>query len=73
MDNYTPYMPNGLPAPALLTADEAISLLRLDNADPLRTLKFYRDEGLLSGIKVGRKLRYPLDELMRFIRSKTEQ
>ena len=64
------FLPDGRPAPAVLTADELVSLLRLDNANPLRTLKFYRDEGLLVGIRIGRKVRYPLDEVMRFLAQK---
>ena len=64
------FLPDGRPAPAVLTADETVSLLRLDNANPLRTLKFYRDEGLLVGVRIGRKVRYPLDEVMRFIAEK---
>ncbi len=64
------FLPDGRPAPAVLTADETASLLRLDNANPLRTLKFYRDEGLLCGVRIGRKVRYPLTEVMRFIAQK---
>ena len=64
------FLPDGRPAPGLLTADETVSLLRLDNANPLRTLKFYRDEGLLVGIRVGKKVRYPLTEIMQFMAQK---
>jgi hypothetical protein len=64
------FLPDGRPAPALLTADETVSLLRLDNGNPLRTLKFYRDEGLLVGIRVGKKVRYPLTEIMMFLAQK---
>lgn len=68
-----PHMPDGRPAPAVLTADEAIELLRLDGAGGLRTLKYYRDEGQLVGIRIGRKVRYPLSEVMRFLAQKVEQ
>ena len=64
------FLPDGRPAPAVLTADETVSLLRLDNANPLRTLKHYRDEQLLVGVRIGRKVRYPLDEVMRFLAQK---
>lgn len=64
------FLPDGRPAPALLTADETVSLLRLDNANPLRTLKFYRDEGLLCGVRIGKRVRYPLAEVMRFLAQK---
>jgi len=64
------FLPDGRPAPAVLTADETVSLLRLDNANPLRTLKFYRDEGLLVGVRIGKKVRYPLTEVMAFLAQK---
>jgi len=64
------FLPDGRPAPAVLTADETVSLLRLDNANPLRTLKFYRDEGLLVGVRIGKKVRYPLTEVKRFLAQK---
>ena len=44
------FMPDGKPAPELLTEQEAIRFLRLDvdgPKDPSATLKYYRDEGLL--------------------------
>lgn len=64
------FLPDGRPAPAVLTADETASLLRLDSTNPLRTLKYWRDEGLLVGIPLGRKVRYPLTEVMRFLAQK---
>ena len=64
------FLPDGRPAPGVLTADETIELLRLDGNHPERTLKFYRDEGLLVGVRIGRKVRYPLNEVMRFIAQK---
>lgn len=66
-DIQIPHLPDGRAAPVVLTAAETADLLRLDNGDPLRTLKFYRDEGLLCGIRIGRKVRYPLSEVMRFL------
>lgn len=64
-------MPDGRPAPAVLTADETASLLRLDGKNPLRTLKYFRDEKLLCGIRIGRRVRYTLTEVMRFLAQKT--
>ena len=72
MSEFIPYLPDGKPAPALLTADETISLLRLECASPERTLKYYRDEGLLVGIRVGKKVRYPLSEVMVFLKRKIQ-
>ena len=54
------------PCPELLTEDEAIRYLRLDVDGPQHprgTLKYYRDKGLLHGIRIGRNLRYPRKEL----------
>lgn len=68
-----PYLPSGKPAPAVLTASETIELLRLESDSGERTLKYYRDEGLLVGIRIGRNVRYPLDEIMRFLAQKVEQ
>ena len=66
------FLPDGRPAPAVLTADETIELLRLDAQTGLRTLKYYRDEGLLTGVRIGRKVRYPLSEVLRFLSEKTD-
>ena len=67
------FLPDGRVAPMILTAREVVSLLRLDGTNPLRTLKFYRDEGLLVGVRIGKKVRYPLSEIMKFIDRKLER
>lgn len=64
------FMPNGRPAPAVMTADEVAELLRLDGPSPERTLKYYRDQGELTGFRIGRKVRYPLAEVMVFLAQK---
>jgi len=69
---YPVFLPSGRPAPAVMTADEAASFLRLDDGpNPLRTLKFYRDSGQLAGVRLGRRVRYPLPEVLRFLAEKT--
>ena len=68
-----PYLPSGKPAPAVLTAEEAVELLRLDNGDPMRTLKYFRDEGQLCGFRLGRKVRYRLEDVQRFLAQKVEK
>lgn len=65
-----PYLPDGKPAPVVLTSEELVCLLRLEGEHPERTLKYYRDEGELCGIRLGRKVRYPLDEVLRFLAQK---
>ena len=64
------YMPDGIPAPYVLTADEAIRFLRLDTNGtkyPEATLQHYQKEGLLCPITIGKCRKYPLPELLRFI------
>ncbi len=54
------------PCPELLTEDEAIRYLRLDidgPHNPNGTLKYYRDQGVLRAVRIGRNLRYPRKEL----------
>ena len=54
------------PCPELLTEDEAVRYLRLDVGgpkNPTGTLKYYRDQGVLRAVRIGRNLRYPRKEL----------
>ena len=58
------------PCPELLTAEEAIVYLRLDEtgvADPERTLKYYREKRRLRATQVGRQIRYRRVELDRLL------
>jgi len=64
------YLPNGQPAPVVLTAEETIELLRLDGNNPGRTLKYWRDEGQLQGVRLGRKVRYRLVDVQEFLARK---
>jgi hypothetical protein len=68
--SFTTVLPDGnggyTPCPELLTEDEAIRYLRLDVSGPQNpqgTLKYYRDQGVLRAVQVGRNLRYPRKEL----------
>lgn len=67
------FLPDGRPAPAVLTAEETAELLRLDNGDPLRTLKHYRDARELRGFRLGRKIRYRLDDVLEFVAKKAQK
>jgi hypothetical protein len=66
-------MPDGRPAPSVLTEAEAIKYLRLDSqkADPARTLQYYRDKKLLKATKIGKNLLYSRKELDRFVETMT--
>lgn len=57
------------PCPEVLTEDEAIRYLRLDNqnADPAKTLQYYRDKKILKATKIGKNLLYSRKELDRFV------
>jgi hypothetical protein len=63
------FMPDGRPAPAVLTSEETAAFLRLAGTGQ-RALKYWRDQGELVGIRIGRKVRYPLDEVLRFLAEK---
>ena len=61
--------------PDLLTEDEAVRYLRLDDTavgDPRRTLRYYRERALLRATQVGRKIRYRRVELERLLDRLTE-
>lgn len=63
------------PCPELLTEDEAIRYLRLDEAGgdaPTKTLARYRSMGRLHGTQVGRNIRYRRIELERFLERQTQ-
>lgn len=66
---------NFVPCPELLTEEEAIRYLRLDDVlvkDAANTLKYYRKKGLLCATQVGKCIRYRRVELERFLDKLTE-
>jgi len=63
------------PCPELLTEEEAIRYLRLDLIDindPADTLRYYRRQGLLRAIQVGKAVRYRRIDLERFLEQQSE-
>ena len=61
--------------PDLLTEEETIRFLRLDvkgPGDPQKTLRYYRERGLLKATRVGKRLRYQRKELLDFLDRLTE-
>ena len=75
-NNIISFFADGRPVPDLLTEQEALSLLRLDTdgpTNPARTLKHYRDKGLLHPTRIGKKLRYSKKELLSFIDIMTDK
>lgn len=71
-----PVLPTGdgtfTPCPELMLEEEAIRYLRLDDsANAARTLRYYRERGLLRGTRVGTHIRYRRVELDRFLELQT--
>lgn len=63
------------PCPDLLTEEEAIRFLRLDQIrteDPSGTLRYYRKKGLLRATQVGKCIRYRRIELEKLLERLTE-
>ncbi len=70
------YMPDGRPAPEVMTQEEAILFLRLNEADlknPATTLQYYRDKGELNGIRIGKTIRYTKEDLLDFLRNQSRK
>lgn len=70
------YYSDGTPVPDLLTEEDAIRFLRLDDGTtkhPATTLEYYRSEGLLRGTRVGKRLRYLKSELLNFLHIQTNR
>lgn len=68
---YPVYLPNGKPAPLVLTEDDLIALLRLDAQsggpkNPKYTLEYYRERGLRA-VYIGKRLRYYLPDVIEFL------
>ena len=69
-------MPDGRPVPIVLDDKELIILLRLDDQGPRNarfTLKYYRDKGLLRGVRLGKRIRYTRDEVLKFLERQTDE
>lgn len=63
------------PWPELLTEEEAIRYLRLDTisiSNPSATLRRYREQNLLRGTQVSKRILYRRTELDRFLERITE-
>ncbi len=70
------YMPDGTPAPYVLTTDDAVRFLRLDDngtKHPKVTLYHYEKEGLLTSVKIGKCKRYLLSDLIEFTERLSQQ
>jgi hypothetical protein len=63
-----------VPVPEVMTEQEVIRMLRLDEEgqDSNHALAYYRDKGLLRPTRIGKRLRYWKQEVLRFLERKTE-
>jgi len=71
----TVFMPDGRPAPVLLTESELIQFLRLDMIEvafPGQTIRRYRDAGLLRAVQISKQVLYPLWSVIEFIERQQE-
>lgn len=71
----TSYFSDTTPVPDLLTEEQAIIFLRLDEGKtkhPETSLEYYRLKGLLKATRVGKKLRYLKSELLNFLEKQTK-
>lgn len=70
------YFPDtGSPVPPVLTRDEAVRLLRLDQVNikhPKRTLDYYRNRGLLRAVQMSKEVMFPLSDLLDFVERQRE-
>ena len=69
-------MPTGEPVPLVLDDDDLVTLLRLEKQGKESakwTIKYYRDKGLLKGTRLGKKIRYTRDEVLKFLDKQTER
>lgn len=62
-------MPDGRPCPAILTADEVVELLRFTGRGQL---DYYRERRLIRGSRIGRHVRYTIDEVKRFVKEQED-
>ncbi len=67
-----PYMPDGRPAPYVLTLDELVEFLRLDVKYPRDSIKAMRDNGLVA-TQVSKHVRFLLPDVLAFLESEKER
>ena len=67
-------MPDGRPAPSVMTEDEFIRWLRLDALgikSPKKTLDYYKAKGMLRGTHISNRCVYTQEEGLDFLRKLT--
>jgi len=61
------HMPDGRPAPYLLTRAELIEFLRIDGSNPDETINYYRKRYALPGIQIGSRIRFKIDDIVAWL------
>ena len=70
MRENTVYMPDGRPAPILMTESEVIQMLRLEECGASRpeyAMQRLRDSGRLKSIRISRKSAYRLSDVLNYL------
>lgn len=60
-------MPDGRPAPAILTKEELAEFCRFSGRNITKTLRRYRQSGQLVATRFGRDLHYRLEDVLDFL------
>ncbi len=72
----TPCMPTGVPAPYLMTADELLRFLRVDEQDlrfPEKFVENARKKYGLRAVQVGRCVYFKLDDVLKYLELQQER
>ena len=63
----TPHMPDGRPAPYMMTLGEVAEFLRLDVKHVRHSVDRLRRRKGLKAVQVGQRVLYPVDEVMAWV------
>lgn len=68
------YMPDGKPVPEVMLESELIKFLRLEELgvkNPVNTLRYYRERGVLCATPIGNRLAYTRKSACEFLEKMT--
>jgi hypothetical protein len=61
------------PVPYTMTEPELVRFLRLENAPhPSKTIRYYRERGILKAVQVGKNVRFLLPDVLEFLEKNKE-
>ena len=69
---YMPGEAGNVPAPYLMTVEEAARFLRIESSEPDETLRYYRQKGWLKAVQIGKKVRFTLPDLIECVEKAKE-